>query len=208
MMRLFHAKLDKPPVLFPAPNFVVMRPVIVVSLLTFLLFSCGEAPLSGIPLRDLDGQPGLINPAEHSFTIVLFLSPECPLCLNYARNLRQLEEEFPSEKVKLVGVFSGKWFTAEEVREYRVRHGLGFTMLFDDELAVARKLQATVTPESFLLDSTGHVLYSGAIDNWVNDLGKKKLEVTEHYLRDAIISSLNGEKVRVKKTKAVGCLIE
>lgn len=146
--------------------------------------------------------------ADRPFTVILFLSPECPLCLNYTLNLRNLREDFSSEKVQFVGVFSGKWFSAEEVRGFRTRYALAFPMLFDDHLALAKQLDATVTPEVFLLDSTGRVLYSGAIDNWVTDLGKKKLEVTEDYLSDAITSALEGEKVKVKKTRAVGCLIE
>lgn len=176
--------------------------------LTIGFFSCGKEPISSIPLRDLDEQAARIDPSKSPFTVILFLSPECPLCLNYTLNLKELQEDFLSEKVQLVGIFSGKWFTAEEVREFRVRYGLTLPMFFDDKLALANVLDATVTPEVFLLDSSGRVLYSGAIDNWVNDLGKKKLEVTEHYLRDAIVSSLNGEEVKVRKTRAMGCLIE
>jgi peroxiredoxin len=205
MMRPFHAKIAS---YYTAHKFALMRRWAALLSLTIGFFSCGKEPISSIPLRDLDEQAARIDPSKSPFTVILFLSPECPLCLNYTLNLKELQEDFPSEKVRLVGVFSGKWFSAEEVREFRTRYALAFPMLFDDHLALAKLLDATVTPEVFLLDSTGRVLYSGAIDNWVNDLGKKKLEVTEHYLRDAISAALEWEKVNVRKTRAVGCLIE
>jgi len=57
------------------------------------------------------------------------------------------------------------------------------------------------------LNKKGEVVYKGAIDDWVQDLGKQKLTVSKHYLQDAINASLNNKEVTVKRTKAIGCLI-
>jgi len=172
-----------------------------------LLCGCGLA-VDQIPLRNLEGESVHIALAQNHCTVVYFLSPECPLCISYTRNLKQLASDFSDERVQFVGIFSGKWFSEDEVKTYSLKYGLSFQMLLDDDLSFAKKLNASVTPEAFLLDSSGRVRYSGAIDNWVNDLGKKKLEVTEHYLRDAIAATLAGEEVPVRSAKAVGCLIE
>lgn len=174
-----------------------------------LICGCGgRLAVDQIPLRSLDGESVQIDLSRSTCTVVYFLSPECPLCINYTRNLKQLASDFSSEQVQFIGVFSGKWFSADEVKEYRTKYGLPFQMLMDSDLSLAQLLDATVTPEAFLLDSSGRVLYSGAIDNWMNALGRKKLEVTEHHLHDAITATLAGQKVVVNRTKAVGCLIE
>ena len=47
--------------------------------LTIGFFSCGKEPISSIPLRDLDEQAARIDPSKSPFTVILFLSPECPL---------------------------------------------------------------------------------------------------------------------------------
>lgn len=178
-------------------------------LLLPLFCGCGgRLAVDQIPLRSLNGNSVHIDLTGSTCTVVFFLSPECPLCISYTRNMKQLAEEFSENQVQFVGIFSGEWVSGDEVREFSTKYGLPFQMLMDSHLSLAQLLDATVTPEAFLLDSSGRVLYSGAIDNWMNALGRKKLEVTEHYLHDAITATLAGQKVAVSRTNAVGCLIE
>ncbi len=81
-------------------------------------------------------------------------------------------------------------------------------MLIDADMELTEELNATVTPQAFLIADNGDMLYSGKIDNWVNALGKKKLEVSETYLRDAILASLENKEANPKSTEPIGCLIE
>lgn len=81
-------------------------------------------------------------------------------------------------------------------------------MLLDDGNKLAEVLGATITPEAFVLNSKSEVLYSGKIDNWVNELGNKKLEVSEHYLKNALIAWRYGKPIDPKHTEPKGCLIE
>ena len=78
----------------------------------------------------------------------------------------------------------------------------------DTKSLMAKKLGATITPEVFLLGKTGVIRYSGRIDNWAFDLGKKRSVITEHNLIDAIEAVLQNKSVKIKKAKAVGCFIE
>ena len=73
---------------------------------------------------------------------------------------------------------------------------------------IAEIFKATITPEVFVVDSSNRVWYSGAIDNWSFDTGKKRQFATEHYLKDALKALRNGQKPAVSETKAVGCYIE
>ena len=52
------------------------------------------------------------------------------------------------------------------------------------------------------------VIYRGAIDNWFYELGRYRLEITDHYLIDAINASLDGKKPALTKTEALGCFIQ
>ena len=89
-----------------------------------------------------------------------------------------------------------------------MKYKLDFEMLFDDENQLARVLGATVTPEVFVLNSDSEILYSGKIDNWVSDLGKKKLEVSKYYLENALTAWRDGKAIESNRTEPVGCLIE
>lgn len=161
-----------------------------------------------IPLTDLKGDTAFLPASEGKLTVIFFLAPECPLCVNYSKVMRALEVTYRDSAVRFIGVFPGQWVMIEEVIQFRIVNGLEFSINVDDDLRLARSLGASVTPESVLLDSAGRVLYQGAIDNWVNELGKKKLEVTEHYLSDAISAALAGRTPEVRRTVAKGCLIE
>lgn len=179
------------------------------SVLLLSIVGCTQPiSISEIPLRDLDGNEYILDPSERALTVVYFLSPECPLCLNYTLAFKEIDSEFGSDSLAFFGVHSGKWFSNSEVENYALKYGLKMKMVLDNENALAEKLGATVTPEVFVLTSNSEVLYSGKIDNWVNDLGKKKLQVSEHYLKDALKEIMANQTVEINRTEPVGCLIE
>lgn len=184
-----------------------MRSVLV-GLVLFISACASKPNVAEVILETIEGESININLSESQLTVVYFLSPECPLCINYTLAIRQLEEEFASDSLRFVGVFSKEWYSAEEVLQYKLKYDLDFEMLFDSETHLAHVLDATVTPEVFVLDGEGKVLYSGKIDNWVNDLGKKKLEVSENYLENVLLAYREGKAIQPKHTEAIGCLIE
>lgn len=139
---------------------------------------------------------------------MLFLSPECPLCQNYTLAIRGLEQEFSSNNIPFVGIISGNYYTKEEVRSYKAKYDLEMDMLFDPDFSLSQFYGATITPEAVLIDKKGDLQYRGAIDNWAISLGKKRLNITEHYLTDALNNFLSGNEIDPQETKAVGCFIE
>ena len=178
-------------------------------LLPFLVAGCATSPsIDEIALTDLNKTEVRIEPNQQAVSVIYFLSPECPLCINYTLSMRELEDEFASDSIKFYGVFSKEWFSPEEVKNFVLKYDLDFTMLFDDSNRLARALCATVTPEVVVLNRKSELLYSGKIDNWVNELGKKKLQVSEHYLRDALQAWRDGTTFEPKRTEPIGCLIE
>ena len=174
-----------------------------------LFVGCADHPaIHEVALTVLDNSAVSIKPSESALTVIYFLSPECPLCINYTLAMRKLEQEFASDSIKFYGVYSKEWFSANEINEFAIKYELDFEMLLDDGNQLANALGATITPEVFLLNAKSEILYSGKIDDWVNDLGKKKLEVSEHYLKNALLSWQYGKRIDPKRTEPKGCLIE
>ncbi|MBI1289378.1 MAG: redoxin domain-containing protein [Flavobacteriales bacterium] len=184
-----------------------MRSLIFISAL--FIAGCASKPdIQTIPLTDVANAEAHINPRENALSVIYFLSPECPLCINYTLAMRNLEQDFASDSIVFYGIYSKEWFTPAEVDSFALKYDLGFKMLFDDGNRLAHALNATVTPEVVVLNRDGDKIYSGKIDNWVNDLGKKKLEVTDHYLENALVAWRDGEPIEPKRTEPKGCLIE
>jgi peroxiredoxin len=82
--------------------------------------------------------------------------------------------------------------------------GMEFPYVVDATSDVARAFGATRTPEAFLFDAKGRLVYHGTID----DNAKQPDEVKERYLRDAVNAVAAGRTVAVRETKALGCGIK
>jgi hypothetical protein len=69
---------------------------------------------------------------------------------------------------------------------------------------VARAFGATHTPEAFLFDARGRLVYHGTIDDNAHEPDK----VEKRYLRDAIDAVVAGKPVEIQETKSLGCSIK
>ncbi|MEO0474008.1 MAG: hypothetical protein AAF206_30645, partial [Bacteroidota bacterium] len=108
-------------------------------------FLQAQSPLPLDRLTDLSGRPIASLSAEAPLKAFFFLSPECPLCENYAVVLKQLREEFPDQRVAFYGVFAGKFYSSKEIRTYLARFQVPVRALLDPDKALVRYFGATVT---------------------------------------------------------------
>ncbi len=139
-------------------------------------------------------------------TLLIFLSPECPLCQNYSSVLNDLYKQY-SDRVNIYGIIPGKAYSAIDVKTFQKDYHIPFPLLTDSHKELTQYLQATVTPQVILLDNKYRLLYKGAIDNRLQSLGKQRLKPTAFYLNDALQASLSNKIISIKRTKAVGCII-
>jgi peroxiredoxin len=141
-------------------------------------------------------------------TVIIFLSPDCPLCQNYSLILNELNDRYGPSKIKMIGIFSGNNYTEENIKEFMTHYKILFSCLLDNDYALTKILNAEITPQVFIIDPKGIILYEGAIDNWAIEPGKKRSIITEKYLESALDSIANDHPFSVKKTKAIGCFIQ
>ena len=72
---------------------------------------------------------------------------------------------------------------------------------------LTNRLGASITPQVFVENTEGVLLYSGQIDDAYFRAGKRRGTTTFHYLKDAIESLLINKKPTIEATKAIGCVI-
>jgi hypothetical protein len=92
----------------------------------------------------------------------------------------------------------------EEMKAYAKEQGYGWYYLVDQQSSLADAFGANRTPECFLFDGKGKLVYHGAIDDNPNDAGA----VSRKHLRMAVDEVLNGKEVTIKQSKSVGCGIK
>lgn len=164
------------------------------------------AALDQIHLLNTSGDKTPITPLQKPLLLFVMLSPECPLCKNYSLVLNKLHRKYGKE-VQLLGIVPGNTYSGGTLQQFAREYGIGFPLLIDAEMKLAQYVKATVTPEVILADRAGIIVYRGAIDDWMLELGKKKPAPQQHYLHDAINQYLSGQPVAVRTTVAKGCLI-
>jgi hypothetical protein len=90
------------------------------------------------------------------------------------------------------------------MKEYAKEQGYKFNYAVDKNNELADAFGANRTPECFLFDKQGKLVYHGAIDDNPQDAGG----VQREHLKLAIDELVSGKSVTMKKTRSVGCSIK
>lgn len=144
---------------------------------------------------------------EPKAEVIVFLAPKCNICKYYTKNLRELSEEFEAKGFSFTGIFPNAHTSDEDIAAFRSEFKLNFHMQTDVE-GLADELGAEVTPEVFVRDFAGDILYSGRIDNSYVRVGKRRRNTSSSDLKDALDAILAGEPIENPTTPAIGCIIE
>lgn len=193
----------------PGYSFVFMKKGHFISIALFLvltLWQCRSAQPLHTHLRAMDGSVCSLQMQKAENGIVaIFLNTECPISQKYTLPLEQMSKAFPS--FAFVGVFT-KWEDPKAIEAFAQEYQLTIPLVLDQHNTLVRQLNATVTPEAFVLGNNGEVLYHGAINNWFYALGKARAQATENYLEDALQSAMTGDTSYRRQTEPVGCIIQ
>ncbi|GEP93917.1 redoxin domain-containing protein [Chitinophaga cymbidii] len=178
-----------------------MRYLLCLFLLSPFGFLKAQSGWQKSPLYDTSGVKQHLRLPDNKMLVLVFLSPECPLCKRYAPRLAEVSRAFRREAV-FVGIIPGQTYSLKAIKAYQRDYNIPFMLLKDESLAFSHSLAAQVTPEVFVLSPDGGILYRGLIDNGIAALGKRRTVTTEHYLADALM-----KKNTIRTTQAIGCMI-
>jgi len=117
-----------------------------------------------VELLTLEGRSlTMTNYAERRGTVVVFLSARADAGRPEMQTLADLSSRLRLRGVLFVGIFPNADEKFDEVKRFAQVHGLLFPVYRDPEQRAVRKFNAHVTPEVFLLDANGTLVYRGAI---------------------------------------------
>lgn len=148
-------------------------------------------------LAELKGKKG---------TLVVVTCNGCPFAVAWERRIVDIGNAYPEKDVAVVAVNANdpnmsQGDSLEKTVARAKKEFYKFPYLVDSTQKLAKALGATKTPECFLFDSKGTLVYHGAVD----DNHKDPAKVQKQYLRSAIDAMLQGKDVPMAETKAMGC---
>jgi peroxiredoxin len=159
--------------------------------------------VSDFQVRDLDGKALAFSSLKGPITVVTFIATECPVSNSYNQRMSDLYKDYSAKNVKFIFVNANRSEPAAEVRDHAKRVGFPFAVYKDPGNVLADRFDAQVTPESFVIDSSGIIRYHGSIDDSMNES-----RIHTRVLRAALDSLLAGKPVASTETKAFGCTIK
>jgi peroxiredoxin len=155
-------------------------------------------------LPDADGNNHTLASLKGSKgTVLIFVATRCPVSNAYNERMRKLADDYRARGVNVVGINANYNEPPAEVKQHAADKGLTFTILKDAGNQIADRFDAQYTPEAYVLDASGKLVYHGRIDN-----SRSGDSITSTDLRDAVESVLAGKAVEKPEVKGFGCTIK
>jgi len=168
------------------------------------------APKADVKMKSVDGREvSIAGIAGKNGTLVVFTCNHCPWAKAWEARIAKLGNTYAARGIGVIAINANDP-KANAVDGYdgmveRAKMlGLQFPYAVDSGSAVARAFGAERTPEAFLFDAQGKLVYHGTID----DNAEHADAVKQAYLADALEAVASGKPVEVKETKALGCTIK
>jgi peroxiredoxin len=167
-------------------------------------------PMADAKLKNNDGKDITIADVKgKKGTLVVFTCNHCPWAKAWETRIVELGNQFASKGVGVIAISANdpEAFPDDDLpgmKERAKQRGMKYPYAMDETSDVARAFGATRTPEAFLFDAKGKLVYHGAID----DNSREPEKVTARYLNDALVAVAGGKPVAVGETKAMGCSIK
>lgn len=155
-------------------------------------------------MTDDEGNEHTLSDYRDRIVVLDFCSHKCPFSVGADARLNELAAAYAEHDVVFLGVDSHYDTPVSELREYRAGGGKAYPILKDEGHAYADLIGARVTPEIFIVDPDGVLIYNGAADNSF----RPDSPGTVSYVEQALEQYLAEEPVRPSKTAGWGCTIK
>jgi len=158
-------------------------------------------------MKDISGAEVSFKDAmKKNGLLVMFSCNTCPVVEKYEDRTVAVAKEALGQGVGVIllnpnEAYRGKGDSYEDMQAYAKKLGYNFYYTVDKNSEMADAFGATRTPECFLFDKDGKLVYHGAIDDNPNSP-----EVP--FLSHAITNLVKGSKIDPAKTRSVGCTIK
>jgi peroxiredoxin len=178
------------------------------------------APQTGQPapefsLTDSNGKSHKLSDFKGKFVVLEWLNHGCPFVVKHygSGNMQKLQKEYTGKDVVWLSIASsapGKQghMSPEDTNKTKEEKGSAASaVLLDEDGTVGRLYDAKVTPELYVIDPEGVLIYMGAIDD------KKSVDAADvagakNYVKQALDEAMAGKAVSEPVTAAYGCGIK
>src|SRR5215469_15377718 len=166
-------------------------------------------------LPDTAGKKVSLAKFKGKYVVLEWYNPDCPFVGKHYRsgNMQGLQKEFTSKGVVWLSIDSSAPgeqgnYPPGKLNEISARDGAARTaLLLDPAGKVGRLYGAKTTPDMYIINPDGVLVYKGAIDNKRStDLADVK--TATNYVKSALQAVMTGKPVATTDTQPYGCSVK
>lgn len=190
------------------------------TLLVVFIAAAHAAPKPGdaapdFSLPDPDGKTHSLSDFKGKHVVLEWVNHGCPFVKKHyaSNNMQTLQKTYTGKGVVWLTICSsapGKQghMTPDEAKKSLKEHNAAPTaLLLDPEGKVSRLYGVSVTPEMFIINPEGTLVYAGAIDDKPSTKAED-IAGAKNYVAAALDELLAGKPVSQAVTKAYGCSVK
>ena len=142
-------------------------------------------------------------------TIIMFICNHCPFVVHVLDEIISISEEY-FQDISFIAISSNDIINYPEdspklMRKLAIDKQFKFPYLYDENQEVAKKYDASCTPDFFLYDKNKKLVYRGQLDD---SRPGNNIPVTGNDLRNAIVSLIEGKEIDKNQKPSIGCNIK
>ena len=184
------------------------------SLHTFAKVEPGEAAPE-FTLTDSKGTSHNLSDFRGKLVVLEWLNHECPFVKKHysGGDMQKLQKEYIDKGVVWLSIISsapgkqGHRTGPQADADTKDKNASPTAVLLDPAGTVGQKYGAKTTPEMFVIDQEGKVIYAGAIDS-IKSTDSADIAKAENHVRQALDAALAGKPVPTAKTAPYGCSVK
>jgi peroxiredoxin len=173
------------------------------------------SPAPGFTATDSHGQTHTLDQYRGKYVVLEWHNQGCPYTRKHyvSGNMQSLQKEWTTKGVVWFTVISsapgeqGYVTDAEENSYLAQMHADPTAVLMDSSGKVGRLYAAKTTPEMYVIDPAGKLIYEGAIDDRPTP-DPSDIKGADNYLSDALSEAMAGKSIAHSYTRSYGCSVK
>lgn len=166
-------------------------------------------------LSDSSGKKWKLSDLKGKVVVLEWFNHGCPFVKKHyeSGNMQKLQKEYTGKGVTWLAINSsakgkqGYQEPAEHDKTFKDKNAAPSAVLIDDSGKVGRLYGAKTTPDMYIIDKKGVLVYAGAIDD-KNGVEQSEIATAKNYVKQALDELLSGKTVTVAETKPYGCSVK
>ena len=172
-------------------------------------------PAPNFSLKDLSGKEHELSDFKGKYVVLEWVNFGCPFVKKHygSENMQKLQRQFADKGVVWLSICSsapGKQGneSPSAAKEGLAKFGSHATAyLVDADGKVGKLYGAKTTPQMFVIDPEGVLIYSGAIDDKPTP-DPETVASAKNYVQTALNEATSGKTISVPSTKPYGCSVK